>query len=170
MRCNYHNVFTVQFLPMTWSQVRHSIIYLPLHQFFRLLMEVSDAYRDENSNGDRNQCTAIAMCILSIRLKNSTEFQLNIGSCRVVSENFWSRTLKIQWLFEGLGSGKHFGCLDAGLLSTKYGHLPPGKIIIWPFRYAIMDQNYAAAPSDGNTVIIIIIILTLIVIINIILN
>ena len=136
---------------MTWSQVRHSIIYLPLHQFFRLLMEGSDAYRDENSNGDRNQCTAIAMCILSIRLKNSTEFQLNIGSCRVVSENFWSRTLKIQWLFEGLGSGKHFGCLDAGLLSTKYGHLPPGKIIIWPFRYAIMDQNYAAAPSTSPT-------------------
>ena len=53
------------------------------------------------------------------------------------------------------GSGKHFGCLRAGLLSTKYGHLPPGKIIIWPFRYAIMDQNYAAARR--NTVIIIII-------------
>ena len=80
--------------------------------------------------------------------------------------------LKTPWPKSSLeGSGKHFGCLQAGLLSTKYGHLPLGEIIIWPFRYAIMDQNYAAAPSDGNTVfIIIIIILTLIIIINIILN
>ena len=80
--------------------------------------------------------------------------------------------LKTPWPKSSLeGSGKHFGCLQAGLLSTKYGHLPLGEIIIWPFRYAIMDQNYAAAPSDGNTVfIIIIIILTLIVIITIILN
>ena len=78
--------------------------------------------------------------------EGAIKFQLNAGSRPVVSENSWSSVAARSCWW---GSGKHFGCLQAGLLSTKYGHLPPGKIIIWPFRYAIMDQNYAAAPSTS---------------------
>ena len=117
------------------SSTRHFIHFSPPHWMLRCMRR------------EINICCYNCKWCISQNSILAALLQLSLKTLALAPKTWW---LSCWW-----GSGKHFGCLRAGLLSTKYGHLPPGKIIIWPFRYAIMDQNYAAARR--NTVIIIII-------------